>query len=73
MRYAPDGSVDRIVEMPVEQPSSCAFGGEGLRTLYVTSAREGLSEAELADQPLAGSLFAVDVGVAGLEQGMFPG
>ena len=73
VRYAPDGSVDRVVEMPVEQPSSCAFGGEGLRTLFVTSAREGLSEADLEDQPLAGSLFAVDVGVAGLDHGVFPG
>jgi sugar lactone lactonase YvrE len=73
VRYAPDGSVDRIVELPVSQPSSCAFGGPDLATLYVTSAREGLSEAELQDQPLAGALFAFEPGVAGLRLPDFPG
>ncbi len=65
VRYAPDGSIDRIVPMPVEQPSSCAFGGPGLETLYVTTARAGLSAHALADQPLAGSLLSFRPGVAG--------
>src|SRR3712207_7640875 len=46
VRYAPDGTVDRVVDTPVEQPSSCAFGGPGLETLYVTSAWEGLRSEE---------------------------
>lgn len=71
VRYAPDGTIDRIVEVPVQQPSSCAFGGEGLATLYVTSAREHLSEEVLAGQPLAGSLFAFEPGVAGLPLPLF--
>jgi len=66
VRYAPDGRIDRIVEMPVAQPTSCAFGGPDLRTLYVTSARDELSDAELAGQPLAGGLFAFEPGVVGL-------
>ena len=66
LRYAPDGRVDRIVDMPVTQPTSCEFGGDGLRTLFVTSARMRLSDADLAREPLAGSVFALDVGVGGL-------
>ena len=66
LRYSPDGRLDREIMMPVTQPTSCEFGGDDLRTLYVTSARMRLDDAALASQPLAGSLFALDVGVAGL-------
>lgn len=73
VRYAPGGAVDRIVPLPVTQPTSCAFGGPDLATLYVTSAREGLSDAELTEQPLAGSLMAFEPGVAGLALPAFEG
>jgi sugar lactone lactonase YvrE len=73
VRHRPDGSVDRIVSMPVSRPTSCAFGGPGLKTLYVTSARVGLSEEALEEQPLAGSLFAFEPGVAGWPQSPFGG
>jgi sugar lactone lactonase YvrE len=66
VRYAPDGRVDRIIEMPVEQPTSCAFGGPDLATLYITSASDGLDAQALARQPLAGALFALEPGVRGL-------
>ncbi|MCR9269779.1 MAG: SMP-30/gluconolactonase/LRE family protein [Hyphomonadaceae bacterium] len=66
VRYAPDGSIDRIVKLPVSRPSSCAFGGPDLKTLYITSARVGLSDAALDRQPMAGSLFALDVDTPGL-------
>lgn len=72
-RYAPDGRLDRVVEMPVEQPSSCAFGGPDLRTLYVTSARQDLSAEALEAQPLAGALFAFEPGVPGLGLPPFAG
>ena len=42
IRFAPDGSVDRIIEVPVKQPTSCVFGGPDRKTLFVTSAAEGL-------------------------------
>jgi L-arabinonolactonase len=66
VRYTPDGAVDRVVEMPVARPTCCAFGGTDLDTLYVTSARTGLTASDLASQPGAGGLFALDVGVAGI-------
>ena len=73
VRYTPEGRIDRIVEAPVQQPSSCAFGGPGLATLYVTSAQENLSSRALAEQPLAGHLFAFEPGVAGLPLPAFAG
>lgn len=73
VRYAPDGRIDRVVPMPVSQPSSCAFGGADLSTLYVTSAREGLSAAALAAQPWAGALMALRPGVRGLAAPPFAG
>jgi sugar lactone lactonase YvrE len=65
-RFAPDGRLDRFVTLPVSRPTSCAFGGPTLETLYVTSARTGLDEAVLAREPLAGGVFALDAGVKGL-------
>ena len=73
VRYAPDGTIDRIVELPVDQPSSCAFGGPDLKTLFITSAREDLSEVALANQPLAGGLFSIEVDAPGLPIPRFAG
>jgi sugar lactone lactonase YvrE len=73
VRYAPDGRIDRVVEVPVEQPSACMFGGADLSTLYITSAWEGLSDAVRGRQPLAGSLFALEPGVKGLPLPAFQG
>ena len=73
VRYAPDGSIDRVVEMPVQRPTSCAFGGPDLDVLYVTSARTGLTAAELEAQPAAGGLFAFEPGVRGLPTAPFGG
>lgn len=60
-RYAPDGTLEAVVELPVGQVSSCAFGGDGLRTLFITTSAEGLADPE----PAAGALFAVVPGVLG--------
>jgi sugar lactone lactonase YvrE len=72
-RYAPDGRIERMLEMPVPQPSSCTFGGPGLATLYVTSAAIGMSEADLAKAPQGGGLFAVEVDVRGQPVARFAG
>jgi L-arabinonolactonase len=73
VRHAPDGRVDRVVELPVQKPTSCAFGGPDLATLYVTSAIWDLTADALARQPWAGGVLAVDVGVRGLPEPRFAG
>ena len=66
VRYAPDGAIAAVIDVPVDQPTSCAFGGADLSTLYITTARWGLSPQDLTRQPWAGSLLAIDPGVRGL-------
>lgn len=61
-RYTPRGDLDTVLALPTSQPTSCAFGGD---VLYVTTARSGLAEAELAAQPHAGALFACRPGTTG--------
>lgn len=73
VRYAPDGRIDRVVPMPVDQPTSCAFGGDDLGTLYVTSAWDGLSAEDQRRQLQAGGLFAFEPGVKGLPLPLFEG
>ena len=65
-RFAPDGTQDAVLQVPVSQPTSCAFGGPGMTDLYVTTARVGLTATELEDQPLAGRLLRLHPGPVGL-------
>ena len=71
--YRPDGEVDQVVALPVPRPTSCAFGGSNLDRLYVTSASYKLSDEVLAQAPLSGGLFEIDVGVRGLPEPRFGG
>lgn len=64
-RYSPEGALLVRVGVPAQRPSCCAFGGPDRATLYVTSARVGLTETELSYQPHSGCLFAVRPGVTG--------
>jgi sugar lactone lactonase YvrE len=73
VRYTPAGKVDRVVEVPVANPTCCTFGGEDFGTLYVTTATQRLTPEDLAKQPLAGSLLALRPGVKGLPEGRFAG
>lgn len=73
VRYAPDGNVDRVVELPVQKPTSCMFGGPDLSTLYVTTAIWDIQGEALEKQPMAGALLALDVGVRGLPEPRFAG
>lgn len=68
VRYAPDGTIDRVVTLPVSRPTCPALGGPDLKTLYITSAREGLTAEQLAKEPLAGGVFSVRVDVPGLPE-----
>lgn len=65
-RYDPAGDLMQFFRFPVSNVTKIAFGGEGLKTAYATTARKGLDAAALAAQPLAGDLFAFEPGVAGL-------
>lgn len=67
-RYRPDGRIDLKLELPVSQPTCVAFGGPDLDRLLITSARDGLSERRLAEEPQAGHLFVFAAGVRGLRE-----
>ena len=73
VRYAPDGTVDRVVTVPVPRPTRCAFVGADLATLAVTSARIGLDAAALAEAPLSGRVLLLDPDVRGLPTPAFAG
>lgn len=64
-RYDPDGTLVTTLELPVRHPTSIAFGGPELATMFVTTSRHKLSQAERADQPNAGAVVVVDAGVRG--------
>lgn len=65
LRLLADGTVDREIPLPVSQPTMPAFGGADMRTLFVTSACQNLTERELRAQPLAGALLAMETEVVG--------
>lgn len=67
-RYRPDGRLDLVLKLPVSRPTSCTFGGSGLRTLYITSARLGLQGEALAREPWAGGVLAVELPHQGLAE-----
>lgn len=69
-RYTAAGALDGVVEVQARKVTACAFGGPRLDRLFVTTSREGVPSGE---DPLAGSLFRADVGVAGLPVREFAG
>lgn len=70
-RFSPDGNVDKIIRVPVQYPTMCAFGGDDLRSLFVTSSRFHAMK-DLQEQPLAGALFRIDgIGFRGVVEHEF--
>lgn len=69
-RYTPDGTLDAVVEVAARNTTACALGGPDLTELYITTSRQGVPAGE---DPLAGSLFHVNVGVPGLPVRPFAG
>lgn len=67
-RYDPSGRLERVVALPVSRPTSVAFGGDRLDTLYITSMVHGPTREQ---EPLAGALFVADAGVRGLASAQF--
>lgn len=73
VRYRPDGTIERIIEMPFPNPTSLAFGGPDLDKLYITSSRLTLSGDQLRKWPLSGALFSFNPEIRGLPENQFLG
>lgn len=73
VRYDPQGKMERIIELPVSRGTSVMFGGPDLSTLYITTMRTTLDDAQLAEEPLAGCLLAITPGVKGIAETPFAG
>lgn len=72
-RFAPTGELLETINVPVQRPTSVAFGGADLDCLFITSARRDLSEQQLRAQPQAGGLFMTRPGVTGIAELPFAG
>lgn len=72
-QLSPGGEIARKIDMPVQRPTCCTFGGPDLDRLYVTSASIGLNEDALLMQPCAGGLFLLETGARGVRQVPFAG
>jgi sugar lactone lactonase YvrE len=70
-RHSPAGRLDRVIDLPVTNPTCVCLGGPDFRTLFITSARKFLDRGQLRAQPLAGSVLAVEVDIAGLPERRF--
>lgn len=68
LRISPDGKISDEIKLPVNWPTMVCFGGEDLKTLYITSSRENRTEEELREFPQSGNLFSVRLHVAGCEE-----
>lgn len=73
LRLTPDGEACAVIRVPARRVTMVAFGGPALTTLYITTARQGANEAELADFPHSGGLFACEVEVAGPPEPQYAG
>jgi sugar lactone lactonase YvrE len=70
-RYSPDGDLHTVISVPASLVTSCAFGGESLEDLYITTATVALNRSELDSQPDAGRPFTCRPGVPGLPAATF--
>ena len=71
VRFAPDGSIDRVVQLDAPQPTCPAFGGPGLSTLFVSTAHQGMTARDRAAAPLSGALLRRTLDVRGLPEARF--
>lgn len=70
-RYSPAGELLDTIPMPCSNITKVTFGGEDLRTVFVTTARKGLSAEELSREPLAGGIFSFRVASPGQLQHLY--
>ena len=71
VRYAPDGQIDNVIEVPSSQPTCVSFGGPEMNCLFVTSARLDLTSDEKQKYPQSGDLFIYQTSVRGLKEERF--
>lgn len=72
--HDPDSAAELLrIPLPTSHITNCAFGGPDLRTLFISSARSGLSAQQQLEQPLAGALFCVEMDSPGLPAHTFAG
>ena len=71
VRFSPEGTIDRVIEVPVTNPTCVCLGGPQLKTLFITTARKFLNRTQLRSEPLAGSLLSIEVEVPGLPEHRF--
>lgn len=71
VRISPAGQIERIVKVPTTNPTACCFGGGDMDTLYITTARYGLTPGQLADERFAGGIFRILTDVPGSEKAAF--
>jgi sugar lactone lactonase YvrE len=67
VRVAPDGKVDRVIELPVSRPTNCTFGGANGNVLFITSASAAAGHWER----FGGCLFAMQTNVTGMTENKF--
>jgi xylono-1,5-lactonase len=72
-RYDHNGRKVDLIDLPVQYPTSCCFGGKDRSTLFVTSSRLMLPRDESAEHSVAGKMLRIETGVAGLPQHRFKG
>lgn len=70
-RYLPDGTPDIHVALPVPNPACCCIGGKSMNRLFISTATANMTDAELAAQPGAGGIYAIDIPVRGLAHGTY--
>lgn len=71
VRLSPQGDLLEEYALPVRCPTMVCFGGSEMKTLFITTTRENMEAAEIAERPLSGAIFTLQVAVAGLPKVKF--
>ncbi len=70
-RFSPQGEQLEEYRLPVRCPTMVCFGGDDMKTLFITTTRENMEAEELAKYPLSGAIFTLPVNVAGMKKSRF--
>ena len=73
VRFNPNGKVDDVIELPVKNVTSCTFGGPNLKTLFITTARMGMDDQYLLENPDTGGVYSIELDVQGMSDNVFLG